>query len=75
MIFFVFNLFLLFNFKMFKMFQGGGGYLPKLFQNQDLNLKEQLDFGIRFFDFDIIYRYFNETFKYKETKLTSYNQT
>ena len=35
--------------------QGEGGYLPSLYQNHDLNLTEQLDFGMRFFDFDINY--------------------
>ena len=37
--------------------QGDGGYLPSIYQNQDLNLTEQLDFGMRFFDFDIIFGY------------------
>lgn len=26
------------------------------FKNQDLDIKEQLDFGIRFFDLDVVYR-------------------
>ena len=35
----------------------GAIFLPQVFQNQDLNIAEQLDFGLRFFDFDVIFRF------------------